>query len=288
MKTLHLTSSTNPRVKALARLRRQRDRRETGLFIAEGVREVSRADEVGLKMLELYWCESMIRDSDAERLVERLVADRSTGQLITVTESLMSKLAYRQQPEGVLAVFEQPRWNLDDFINDQSDTPDLWLVTVGTQKPGNLGAMARSADAAGCNGLIVCNGVVDAFNPNAIRASTGAIFRLPVVAASMDELISHFRRRRVRVFTASPRAGLMYDAADFTGPTAMVVGPEDTGFTNEWLTAVDEESIIEEVCIPMRSRTVDSLNAAVAAAVLLFEAVRQRRNAVSSQSSTTK
>ena len=268
----------------MARLRRHRHRKRLGAFIAEGVREVSRAYEAGLKLLEIYWCPSMIEGTPAEHLVNRWIGDDLIKQPCTLTQSLISKLSYRDCSEGLLAVFEQPCWNLDDMFNGTrvvpKGVPDLWLVAVGTQKPGNLGAMARSAYAAGGHGLIICEGLVDPFNPNAIRASTGAVFRLPMIDSSASELIRYFRRRKVRVFAAQPQSVLAYYNVNFTGPVALVIGPEDTGLTGVWESSgndmVDPKLSIETIGIPMANELVDSLNASVAASILLFEVARQR------------
>ena len=302
---IHLTSADNPRVKAALRLRRQRERLRSGLFIAEGMREVSRAFGAGLKPRELFWCADLLNRGaeDSGRLIDRWPG----GSVFTVTPALMGKLAYRQNPEGILGLFEQPEFQWADMACETERQSErqagLWLVAVGTQKPGNLGAMVRSAEAAGCNGVFVCGGVVDAFNPNAIRASTGAVFELPVVAASVNEVFGLFRDWAAKVFIATPDAATPYTDVDLTGPVALVIGPEDAGFGSDVLPGMGKAGVPDEmagspggsgqretqgqwqnpqgwvcrVSIPMLGRTVDSLNASIAASVLLFEAVRQRR-----------
>jgi TrmH family RNA methyltransferase len=205
-------------------------------------------------------------------------------ELFEVTDTLLRKLAYQENPEGVLGVFEQAGRTLADFAAaSQRPGPagpgpsrapagaDLFLVAVGLAKPGNLGAMARTAEAAGATGLLVADSVVDVYNPNAIRASTGAVFTLPVAAAPSDEVRRFLRGRGVRVVAAAPAAAEAYDRADLTGPVALVIGAEDAGLDDSWRHAG------QAVRIPMHAAAVDSLNASVAAAVLLFEAVRQRR-----------
>ncbi len=285
---MELTSIDNPRVKGVVRLRRQWERRRSGLFIAEGEREVSRALEAGLGLRGLYLCAEML-GSDGERrwsANRERVEGQGSAVVFGVTAPLMTKMAYRQNPEGLLGVFEQPVWRLADLParGEGQGEVDLWLVTVGTQKPGNLGAMARSAVAAGCKGLLVCDGVVDAFNPNAIRASTGAVFELPVVAESTQGVLAFLRGRGVRVVAARLGAGVCYTEVDLTGPVALVVGPEDEGLDPGWPGSVlvgdgadEAREGVESVAIPMCGGVVDSLNASVAAGVLLFEAVRQRR-----------
>src|SRR5690606_22900851 len=146
-----------------------RDRRATGLFIAEGVREVQRAADAGLPMRDLFWCPPVLENEPwIEALASAAQATSRPPNLFTIDPRVLAKLAYREHPEGVLAVFEQPQWDLQQIAN--STTNPLWLVCAGIEKPGNLGAMVRSADAAGATGVMVVDGVVDPFNPNAIRA----------------------------------------------------------------------------------------------------------------------
>jgi TrmH family RNA methyltransferase len=169
-------------------------------------------------------------------------------------------MAYRAEPEGVIAVVEAPGRELPA---DGS----LYLVAVGIEKPGNLGAMARSAEAAGADALVVADGRADVWNPNAIRASTGAVFTLPVVEAALDEVAA----LPVAVVAAEVGAPTRYTDADLARPVAIVVGAEDAGLGSRWLEAADAR-----VSIPVAHGSADSLNAAAAAAVVLFEAVRQR------------
>lgn len=278
---LAITSAQNPRVKAVVALRESRERRRAGLFVAEGAREIARALDAGLTPIEFYRCDdpSLRGGAEAAALAERCGA--AGAARFEVTSALLSKMAYCENPEGVLAVFEQPRWTLDALPGLAAGGPELWLVAVGTEKPGNLGAMVRTADAAGAAGVLVAGGVVDAFNPNAIRASTGAVFTLPVVGAGDEETLAFLRSRGAGLFAAAlPALGERLTAhteADFRGPTAIVIGPEDTGLSDFWLDAARAARPRGGiVTIPMQGRSADSLNASNAAAVLLFEAVRQR------------
>jgi TrmH family RNA methyltransferase len=239
-----LTSVDNPRVKDVLRLRKARERRRSGLFVAEGPREVERARAAGLRLVATYFAPSLLDWDEGEEVSERVLA----------------RMSYRAEPEGVLAIVEAPGRELPRGGS-------LYLVAVGIEKPGNLGAMARSAEAAGADALLVADAQADPWNPNAIRASTGAVFTLPVVEASLDDV----RALDVALVAAVVGAGTRYTDADLTGPTALVVGAEDEGLDERWRAAAHEQ-----VAIPLRGRTTDSLNAAAAAAVLLFEAVRQR------------
>jgi RNA methyltransferase, TrmH family len=241
-----ITSTDNPRVKDVVRLRKGRERRREGLFIAEGVREVERALAAGLTARVIYVDPS------------RLPGWGHGGE--EVSERVLAKMAYRTEPEGVIAVFETPARELPPNAT-------LLLVAVGIEKPGNLGAMARTADAAGVDALLVADAESDPWNPNAIRASTGTVFTLPIVDVTRDDVLA-LSQQKVAAVVGAPTA---YTVADFTAPTAFLVGAEDEGLSTEWREAADVS-----VSIPMHSATSDSLNAATSAAILLFEAVRQR------------
>ena len=266
-----LSSPDNPRVKALVKLRRQRQRRDTGLFIAEGKRELSRALAGGLCAREVFVCPDFwTGDEDPIGTIPNLGDATSTSGLFELTPVLFRKAAYRQHPEGILAVFEQPQWSLEELSLARNG---LFLVAVGISKPGNLGAMVRSAAAAGATAVLSTDTVVDPFNPNAIRASTGAVFTFPVIGATTERIQRYLVQRDVNLIMADPKADRPYTELDLTGPVALVVGAEDTGLGDSWLGAARGV----HVTIPMTGRAVDSLNASTASAVLLFEAVRQRR-----------
>jgi len=259
-----ITSVHNQRIGKVLALRKQRDRRASGRFIAEGEREVGRASAAGLVCHELYHAHELLPTFDVTSF-----GDEQT-QRFNVSADVLKKMAYRAEPEGVLAVFQQPDWSLDSIAR-RDDL--LLLVAVGIAKPGNLGAMARTVEAVGGHGLIVVDGVVDAFNPNAIRASTGAVFSLPCVDATFDELTEWLHG--VRCVMTYPEAAMVYTEADMRGPTAIVIGSEDAGLDERWKVLASQD-IHTAVRLPMASDLVDSLNAATTAAVMLFEAVRQR------------
>jgi TrmH family RNA methyltransferase len=241
-----ITSVDNPRVKDVLRLRKSRERRASGLFLAEGPREVERALAAGLAVQATYLAPELLPawPHPAEEVSARVLA----------------RMSYRAEPEGVLAVVEAPARTLPADAT-------LVLVAVGIEKPGNLGAIARTADAAGADALRVADAQADPWNPNAIRSSTAAVFTLPVVEATRDEIAALPLRRVAAVVGAGRR----HTDVDLTLPTALLVGPETTGLDAAWQAVADEA-----VAIPMRGRTADSLNAATAAAILLYEAVRQR------------
>jgi TrmH family RNA methyltransferase len=239
-----ITSTDNPRVKDLLRLRKSRERRRSGLFIAEGPREVERARSAGLTVRATYFAPELLAWGEGEEVSARV----------------LSKMAYRAEPEGVLAIVEIPQ-------REVPSNATLVLIAVGIEKPGNLGAMARTADAAGVDALLIGDANADPWNPNAIRASTGAVFTLPIAEVTLDD-VRALPLRKIAAVVDAPRR---YTDADLTKPTAFIVGSEDEGLDDAWRTLADEN-----VSIPMNPRTADSLNAATSAAVLLFEAVRQR------------
>lgn len=266
-----LSSADNPRVKALVKLRQQRHRRRTGLFIAEGTRELSRALAGGLSVRDVFVCpELWTGDEDPIRSIPGLGNAANISSLLELTPMLFRKAAYRQHPEGILAVFKQPQWCLEELSLAGNG---LFLVAVGISKPGNLGAMVRSAVAAGATAMLSTDTVVDAFNPNAIRASTGAVFTFPVIGATTERIQQYLAQRKVNVIMADPNADRPYTDVDLTGPVALVIGAEDLGLGDRWRGAARGVN----VTIPMLGQAVDSLNASIASAVLLFEAVRQRR-----------
>lgn len=281
-----LTSVDNPRIRAAARLAHGQRRRESGLFVAEGPRLVGRALDAGLRLRELFF-DPQEDDPNITALMQQVTTGHwpaaAGTALFEVTPKLMASMAYRgDRTEGLLGIFEQPTWSVDD-VTPHHDRPALWLIGAGLAKPGNLGAMARSAAAAGADAMIASDAVVDPFNPNALRASTGAVFSLPIICATMAESVAACRRRGLRIIAAAPHAPASLYDIDLRVPLALVVGPEDAGLDDAWLAAAD--AVIH---IPMPGCTaapnrvsplapaVDSLNAAVAAGLLLFEAVRQR------------
>ena len=264
-----LTSLDNPRVKLVLRLRQRRYRRRSGLFVAEGIREVQRALEAGLKLREAFVCPEMIQGKEDDIRTRLTEATLSGARQLDLSRQLLNKITYRERPEGLLAIFEQPPRRLEDL---ELQEHALLLVAVGTTKPGNLGAMARVAAATGTDAILAADSIVDPFNPNAIRSSTGAVFTLPVISASTEAIQQFLLERRIGMVATSPHAEHRYTEVDLAQSVALVIGAEDIGLDNRWLAS-------SKACvrIPMLPGLVDSLNAATAAAVLLYESRRQRR-----------
>jgi RNA methyltransferase, TrmH family len=260
-----IRSPQNDRVKEIARLLRDAGlRRETGLVVVEGAREVARAIENGWTPQEIY--------VDLERVGEdaRALALGSEERGISVfrcSPPAFDKMSYRENPDGILAVGPSVGRTLGKLGLAENA---LLLVAERVEKPGNLGALLRTADGAGVDAVIVCDRGADLGNPNLVRASIGTLFYLPIAAAESSAAVAWLRDRGVRIVTTEPDADLAYTRADLTGPVAIVVGSEDEGLSDEWKRNADVR-----VRIPMRGKN-DSLNVSVAAAVLLYEAVRQR------------
>ncbi len=260
-----ITSTANPRVKHLVRLRRRRDRDQDRRFLIEGFRELSRAVEAGVAIETLYHCPELYLGENEPALVEALAA--SGADVMELGESACRKASYRDRPEGLLAVAEQFPTDLERLMLPHHA---LVLVLESIEKPGNLGTMLRTAEAAGVQGVIVCDPTTDPFNPNVVRASLGTLFLVPLAVSTTDETISWLRERGVSILASTPDGEVPHWEAGYRGSVAIVVGSEQLGLSDRWLEAADQR-----VIIPMAGHA-DSLNAAMATGILLFEAVRQR------------
>jgi TrmH family RNA methyltransferase len=260
-----IRSLQNARIKAVVQLLRDAAaRRESGLAVVEGSREVARAVESGWTPEEVYVCFEQA-DETARALATH--AEVRGVRVFCCSVGAFKKMSYRENPDGLLAVGPMTARSLDDLVLPQDA---LLLVTEKMEKPGNLGALLRTADGAGVDAVIVCDPATDLGNPNLIRASIGTVFYLPVALASSDDTVRWIKERDVRIVTTEPGAELLHTAADLTGSVAIVVGAEDAGLSAGWTSHADVR-----VRIPMLGRN-DSLNVSAAAAILLYEAVRQR------------
>ena len=261
-----LTSSRNPRVKDVVKLRSRRHRDREQRFVIEGSRELACAADAGVAFEALYFCDELIAGRDGRSLVDRVC--ESVPYCQPTSRGVFEKMSYRRTPDGVLAVAPMPTLELGGLpIAD----PALWLIAVAIEKPGNLGAMLRSADASGATGVVVADPTTDLFNPNVVRASMGTLFTVPVAVATAADVRGWLESRQIRAFAAHPDARLEYTEIDLRGAVAIVVGSEHSGLDAEW-----SASGYQVVRIPMYGRA-DSINAAMAATVLLYEARRQRR-----------
>jgi TrmH family RNA methyltransferase len=261
---LELTSVTNPRVKTLVGLRRRRQRDQLGMMLVEGYEELSLALDAGAVPVALYVCPELTRDPDQLRMVSRIEALGS--EIVAVNTRVFEKIAYRESPDGWLAVVPTVRTDLGRL----DSTIELALICESVEKPGNLGAMLRTADAVGADAVIAADPITDWANPNIVRASKGTVFSVPVVAAASRDVLTWTRNRKVRVIAATPDTDTLFTDVDLTGAIAVAVGSEKYGLSQAFLTEADER-----VKIPMFGRA-NSLNVATSAAIILYEALRQR------------
>lgn len=268
MPPTHIASPSNPRIKNVVRLTtNRRHREETHQTVVEGSREVRRCLDAGVVPAEVYLCPELIAPSDAD-LTHRLSQLRTpTSQLLSVTPDVFAKIAVRADSGGILLVIPYTQTALSGL--PLAANPFL-VVVEGAEKPGNVGAILRTADAAGVDGLILCAGGTDLHNPNVIRASLGTRFTVPVAEAPTEEVIVWLKRWGITAVAATPDATAVYTKTDLTGPLAIVTGSEAEGLSAEWLAAADAT-----VTIPMYG-VADSLNLATSTALLLYEVVRQR------------
>ena len=260
-----ISSLLNARVKAVVKLRQRSHRDEAGLMLIEGYRELKRALDNRHHPVELFFCKDLFQGSNEPALIER--CRQAGAQVFECTAPVFTKIAYRDRPEGLLAVAPQIRGTLEALTLP----PDpLLVVAEAIEKPGNLGTILRSADAAGANAVIVCDRCTDINNPNVVRASIGTIFSLPVVETSSAEALEWLARGKIRLVATTPHTDTLYTQADLKSGVAIVLGTEQYGLSDRWLARADLK-----VRIPMLGQA-DSLNVSAAATLLLYEAVRQR------------
>ena len=265
-----ISSLQNPRVKAAVKLRDRRDRDRDRRFRIEGYREVLRAVGSGLPLTELFFSPDHFLGENERSLIERAVTTCG-AEAVEVTAPVFEKLSYRDRPDGLLATAPIPDRGLATLEERArlGEAP-LLLVVQSIEKPGNLGTMLRTADAAGIDAVIVCDRCTDLWNPNVVRASVGTLFTVPVAEGGSEEVRRWLVDRGIRIVATTPDTEALHWEADLAGATAIVVGSEQYGLDLEWLDQADER-----IRIPMKGDA-DSLNAAISAAVVLFEALRQR------------
>lgn len=266
--SIAITSPTNTRVKEVLKLSKAAARHQRRATVVEGLRECQRALAAGIEPLEAFVCRELL-PPEAKPLLARLMdLDRKRRTwLAEVTPEVFAKLALREDSGGLLLVIPYLERRIEDL---NPPHPALLAVIEGVEKPGNLGAILRTADAAGVHGLIVAAGATDLHNPNVVRASLGALFTVAVAEAPPADAIAWLRTRGIAIVAATPEAQRPYTAVDYTRPVAVVLGSESTGLSDAWRAAADAL-----VTIPMFGQ-VDSLNLSASTAILLYEVVRQR------------
>jgi TrmH family RNA methyltransferase len=261
-----LTSVQNPIVKQVSKWRDRRDRDLAQKVLIEGYRALVRAMSGDYPVEELYVCPEWFQGENEEALISSLCA--RGARLYRVSKEAFVKMAYRDRPEGLLGVGPQHHRGLDEL--PVYDRPMFYLVAEQIEKPGNLGAMLRSADAAGVDALILCDPKTDLYNPNVVRASTGTLFTLPVVETNSADALAWLKKHGVAILSATPHTDKLFTDVDMTCSTAIVVGAEQYGLSDLWLASCDVQ-----VRLPMMG-SADSLNVATATTILLYEVLRQR------------
>ncbi len=301
---LLITSTQNPKIKRLLELQQKSsERRKSGLFVVEGRRELEHCLAAGYEVESVYVRmtneesrgmtndESRFARNDESKLpsnpegnhhssfVTRHSSLKDDSSFVIrhssffyVSPNVYERIAYRGSTEGIVAIMKAKERQLEELTGSCEGPAPLFIVLESVEKPGNLGAVLRSADAAGATAVIVCDPLTDLYNPNLIRASIGACFTVPTVACSSEECIAFLKKHGIQILTAQLQDSKPYYDTPMTQPTAIVMGTEATGLTNQWRQAADAH-----IRIPMLGR-LDSLNVSVSAAILLFEAVRQRQN----------
>ena len=251
-----ITSLQNDKIKNLVKLQKSSERKSQNLILIEGWKEINQAIDNGFQIEAFYLNEDKIEE-----------LNKLSGIIYLLAPHVFNKVAYRENTEGIIAV-AKPKFHSFDTLKLRENP--LLIVLESVEKPGNLGAVLRTAEAAAVDAVIVCDPLTDIYNPNVIRSSLGCVFSVPVVACSNQDAIQYLKKKNIRIFAAELKASKRYDLIDFTQPSAIVLGTEATGLSDEWINAADEKIII-----PMLGSH-DSLNVSVSAAILVFEALRQR------------
>lgn len=259
---IQISSLSNPKIKALVKLEKAGHRAEMGLFTVEGKKEIMLCAEAGYELTELYYCPEIVKDNS---LVQNPLFNNA--QLIEITLPVFEKIAYRESRDGYFAVAKTSYKKLDEL--NLSNIP-LIIILEAVEKPGNLGAILRSADACSVDAVIVCDKKTDIFNPNAIRSSLGCVFTNQLVCCSNEECLSWIKSKGIHTYAAALTANEFYHKQDFTKPTALVFGTEADGLSDFWLSKADTQ-----IKIPMRGK-IDSLNVSGSCAIMMFEVGRQR------------
>ena len=256
-----ITSIQNSYIKSLVLLQEKaKARRQSGAFLIEGKREISIAVKGGYQIETLLFLPEICSEADARALSQN-------AEVIEINKEVYQKLAYRDTTEGILAVAKTKMLQLSDL---KLSINPLILVAEAPEKPGNIGALLRTADAANLDAVIIANPKSDLYNPNIVRSSVGCLFTNQIATGTTSEIIAFLKERKINFYCATLQNSTGYHTQDYTAPTALVVGTEATGLTDEW-----RKEATKNIIIPMQGE-IDSMNVSVAAAILIFEAKRQR------------
>lgn len=257
-----ITSPQNPFIKSLVQLQEKaKARKQSGTFLIEGQREIQLARKGGYEIETVLFLPEMLSEAEVKNLAGR------QAEIIEISREVYQKLAYRDTTEGIIALAKAKSLRLEDL--KLGDNP-LILVAEAPEKPGNIGAMLRTADAANLDAVIIADPKSDMYNPNIVRSGVGCLFTNQVAAGTTDEVIEFLTSRKINIYCATLQDSTYYHTQDYTTPTALVVGTEATGLSKPW-----RDASTKNIIIPMQGE-IDSMNVSVAAAILIFEAKRQR------------
>jgi RNA methyltransferase, TrmH family len=256
-----ITSTQNPKIKNVIALEKPRERRKQCLFVIEGIREIKLALDAGYKIGNLFFCDEIIAPNELKSL------GSDDKLLVPVSKEVFEKIAVREGSGGVIAVAEQKLHKVDQI---KLSANPLVLILESVEKPGNLGAILRTADAAGVDAVIICDPQTDFYNPNVIRSSIGCLFTRQTASATSEETIAWLKKNDIAIYCTSLKASHSYHLVDYKKPCAIVMGTEATGLSDIWL-----NNSSGNIIIPMQGK-IDSMNVSTATAVVTFEALRQR------------
>ncbi|HEX6226067.1 MAG TPA: RNA methyltransferase [Chryseolinea sp.] len=256
-----ITSAQNPKIKNIIALEKSRERARQNLFVIEGVKELALAVEGGYKLNTVFFCPEIIGSKELQTILKH------DQLLIPVEQNVFSKIAYRESTGGVIALGEQKQHRLE---NIKLGSNPLILVLEGVEKPGNLGAVLRTADAAALDAVVICDPRIDFYNPNVIRSSVGCVFTNQIASASTDDTIGWLQKNNVSIYCTYLKASKPYHEVGYTKPSAIIMGTEAVGLSDTWV-----RNSNDNIIIPMQGK-IDSMNVSTAAAVVVFEACRQR------------
>jgi len=256
-----ITSTHNPKIRTIIGLQKPKERKAAGVFVIEGIRELKQAINAGFQIDEIYYCREIIGD----KLSEFPVSEQT--RYIEISKRIFEHIAYRESTEGFIAVSKTRELSLDDVV---LPTNPLVLIIEGIEKPGNLGAILRTADAANVDLIVICNGITDLYNPNVIRSSLGCIFTRQIAMQDTITTIKWLKEKKINIIVTSLLATESYHQVNYNEPTSIVMGSESAGISDQWL-----EAATHKIIIPMLGK-VDSMNVSVSAGIVIYEALRQR------------
>lgn len=265
---MSISSQHNLKIKNILRLYKKRERNKSGLFIIEGYREITRALENKLSIDSLFLCPDFFSKYKSDFSTFTKQPSIKTHHLTT---QLFSKISYREHPDGYLAIFHQPDTLLPDNLLPKTTNPPIFLVLESPEKPGNLGAILRTADATQVNAIIICDPKLDIFNPNVIRSACGTFFSRPIFVTSSTQILKLLKKHHIQIIATTPHTKKFYYQTNLQLPSAIIMGTEHEGLSPTWL-----KHAHQKIKIPMLGQA-DSLNLSVSSAIILYEAIRQRQ-----------